>query len=47
MKEFEIYLSDLNDDAKERYLEFIGGMDNVQDILPITTIEIEDEEFGE
>jgi hypothetical protein len=44
-KEFEIYFSDLNEEAKERYLKFIGGKDNLQDALPITTMEMESNEL--
>jgi hypothetical protein len=43
MKEFEIMFDDLTPEAKERYLEFIGGEDELQYSLPIAIVYKEEE----
>ena len=49
MKSFEIYFSDLNDDAQKRLLEAVNvkepaDMNWDMDILPIAIFDIEEEE---
>lgn len=44
MNTFEIYFDDLSEEAKARYIEFIGGREEVQEIVPLASIEREDEE---
>lgn len=41
-KTFEICFGDLNPDAQKRFLEFVGE-DEVNDFIPLTIIEIEDD----
>lgn len=42
-KTFEICFEDLTPEAQKRYLEFIGE-DSVNELIPLTIIEIESEE---
>jgi hypothetical protein len=47
VKEFPIYFSDLSDEAKERFLKFMGVDDPAElnmdmDIVPLTTYEVEE-----
>lgn len=49
METFEIYFSDLNEDAQKRLLEFVGAktaadMNWDMDILPVATFEKSEEE---
>ena len=47
MNEFEIYFSDLNEDAQQRLMEAVGITDPREmnwdiDIIPLTIFELED-----
>jgi hypothetical protein len=47
MRLFEIYLNDLNDEAKENYLDFRGVKDPAElnaDIAPVCVIERSDDD---
>ena len=51
-KSFEIYFSDLNPEAQERLLKFVGATDPSEmnwdmDILPIATLDIENDHVNE
>lgn len=48
MRTFKLFLGDLTDDARARFLDFINDPDNVDnnyDIYPIVTLAFEDETF--
>lgn len=49
MKSFEIYFSDLNEEAQEALLELVGAADPSEmnwdlDIVPLAIVDFEDEE---
>ena len=49
MKTYEIYFSDLNEKAQKSFMEFLGINDPKEanmdmDIIPIATVDIEEEE---
>ena len=52
MKSFEIYFSDLNEDAKQRLLDFVGAKDASDmnwdiDMCPIAIYDVEFEDDSE
>lgn len=52
MKTFEIYFSDLNEDAQKRLLDFVNAksasdMNWDMDIIPIATFDTEDDDEDE
>lgn len=44
MRQFEVYYMDLNEDARRRFEEFVGGRDEIQEFIPIATIESEEDD---
>ena len=43
MKTFEIYWGDLTEECQKRLEEFLGGENGNYDVLPLATLEIEEE----
>ena len=39
-KTFEFFIDDLNDEAKARFIEFLGGDDGNHDVIPFCVYEI-------
>lgn len=41
---FELFFDDLNDDAKKRLVEFLGGDNGNYDVIPLVSIELDVED---
>ena len=43
MKTFEIFIQDLKPEAQERLIAFLGGENGNYDVLPLATLETEED----
>lgn len=44
MRTFEIYFEDLTPDKQQELIEFLGGENGNYDVIPLVTLEIEDDD---